>query len=210
MDLYDTVDLITKGLTFNLIVSVIIYGYLFLRKRKLSSVLFFYIGSCLLFDVINYLSGRFFGFNHFLIPLFGIFDFIFWTLFFLEKDKRQEFHYKKILYFYLLIVFVEIYFLFFKGSFLPIPSRSLGYALLLYLITRLFLISNYEQIKSYKGILFWVVFYTSFGCIYYLLLSFSVYWANNLKFILWLLQSILLHFFYIAITYYQWSIGKTR
>lgn len=209
MDLYETVDLITKGLTFNLIVSVIIYGYLYLIKIKVNLFLFFYIVSCLLFDVVNYLSGRIFEFNHFLIPLFGIFEFIFWSLFFLGKEKRKVFHYKKILCFYLLIVFVEIYFLFFKGSFLPIPSRSLGYTLLLYLLIRFCMISTYEQIKPYKNILFWVLIYTSFSCIYYLLLSFSVYWGNNLKFILWLLQSFFLHFFYIAITYYQWNIGKT-
>lgn len=208
MDLYTVVDVITKGLTINLVVSIGVYGYFFLHQYPVNKELGNYVLTCLVFDVLNYLCGRYLGYNHFLIPLFGLAEFILLTRVFLTKQKKKEVYYSFFLGIYLLLVVLELFLLFFKTTFLPIPSRSLGYAFLLLIVKRYSLSATYQELEKFRGLLFFVLFYASFSCMYYLLLTFSVYWNNNLKFTLWLLHSLVLHVLYATVTFYQISRGK--
>lgn len=208
MDLYTMVDVITKGLTINLVVSIGLYGYFFLHQSPVHKGLGNYILTCLVFDVCSYVCGKYLGYNHFFIPLFGLAEFVLLTKVFLNKQQKMQVHYSFFLWIYILLVVVELFLLIFKTTFLPIPSRSIGYAFLLLILKKYSIKASYQEIEKFKGLLFFVLFYASFSCIYYLLLTFSVYWNNNLKFTLWLLHSLVLHFLYATVTYYQISRGK--
>jgi hypothetical protein len=208
MDLYTVVDVITKGLTINLVVSIGIYGYFFLHQYPIHKGMGDYMLACLVFDICSYVCGKYLGYNHFLIPLFGLAEFVLLIRVFLTIQKKKQVHYSSFLWVYILLVVLELFLLIFKTTFLPIPSRSLGYAFLLWILKKYILTATYVEIEKFRGLLFFILFYASFSCVYYLLLTFSVYWNNDLKFTLWLLHSLVLHVLYATVTCYQINRGK--
>lgn len=208
MDLHNVSYIAARSITFNLIlITLISIGLSFWFNRKLYQISG-YLLLALLFACSGSIIGKLYGYNLFMIPLFGLVDYFFWSRFFTPKKSKQR---KQLIWLdtlLILYVFFEIFRLSIGKGFLMIPGASL---------TNLAIVSVmiYGYLKTIKieSAINWIIYslvfvYALFNCFFYLFLDFSVYWEDEYKFFVWLLRSLLLHMFYLFLPYYQWKIGK--
>ncbi len=167
-----------------------------------------YLMLALLFAVSGLIIGKLYGYNLFMIPLFGLADYFFWSRFFTLKKSKWR---KQLVWMDTLLVvyvFFEVYQLSAGKDFLVIPGASLANLFIV-----IVMIYSYLKVFRIESAISWGIYslvfvYALFNCFFYLFLDFSIYWEDEYKFFVWLFRSFLLHMFYLFLPYYQWKIGK--
>lgn len=207
MDVYLIADTVTQGIGINLICTVLASSFLFFRSQFRTSGILIYLFISLLFELSGFLMEPVNGLNHYLIPVFGLFEFGLLTAMLFKADSQIRRYVRLSGILLLVYAGAEAYSLFGGNGFLQIPARSVSYLLIMMSMIAGFVLKRVEG----AGVLYsGVLVYASFNCIYFLLLSFSIYWDDDAKFLLWLSHSVLLHIFYPFLLYCQWKTGKSR
>lgn len=208
MDLHNISYLAARTVTFNLIlITLISIAFTFWFNLRLYLITG-YLLLALLFAYVGSIIGELYGNNLFMIPLYGLIDYFFWSRFFTSKKSKQR---KQLIWLdviLVLYVFLEIYRLAIGKGFLIIPGASLTNLAIV-----IVLIFGYLKTVKIESSINWTIYslvfvYALFNCFFYLFLDFSVYWEDEYKFFVWLLRSLLLNIFYLFLPYYQWKIGK--
>lgn len=213
MDVYEIGKVILESFRVTIFVLLIISILLmFKNKEKIWSnkSLTKYLIISVFFEILGHISFKLFQNNLFTLPLYGLVEYFFWTRFFI--DSRFSI-YKKIKYvdtFFVLIVFVDLFTLFFVNEFLLIPSRSIAYLLLIGLLLYSF-VKDYKVFENTDIPIFYSVFlFSSINCAYYLILNFSIYYSNEIISLIWYYYSLILYVFYVLLIYFQWKVGKMQ
>lgn len=206
--LYNISYIAARSITFNLILMTLVsIAFILFFDRKAYRILMYLIFA-LIFDIGGLVIGKLYGYNLFIAPLFGLFDYFFWSRFFTPKKTEQR---KRLIWLDTLLmvyVFLEVYSLSVGEGFLIIPGASLTNLFIIIVI-----IHSYLKVIKIESKISWAIYsfvfvYALFNSFFYLFLDFSVYWEDEYKFFVWLLRSLLLHLFYLFLPYYQWKTGK--
>lgn len=205
-------DLLTISLSINDITDCVLFILVlfswwmcFNRKNRMPHIPI-YLSTSLIFNLIGIYLANKYHYNLYLLPLFDLFNFTFWSFYFgtsLHKKVRKFNWIDLLLIFYLVYEIVNLYN---RKNFWIIPGASMSN-----LILFLYLTLAYVKQKNTFDVRHWFIFTvlfsaTAFRCLFYLFIEVSVFFKDNLIYIFWIINALVSLLFYCSLTYYQWKI----
>lgn len=208
MNLHDISYLVIRYEEVMLLIIAVISFVLLARFGWKPYIIPLYFTISVVFELSAIIFGKLYEYNLFLAPLFGMFDYFFWSRFFTLKNSKQR---KQLIWTDVIIVMssaIELYRMYLGNTFMTIPSGSISYLFILIVLIYNYL-TAYKIVSKINWFIFSLVFvYASFKCFFDLFRQFVTYWDNDFIFLIWIPHTIVIHLFHISLLYYLWKIGK--
>lgn len=211
MDLiYQIIDYLSFTTPIILIIGIYICVYQKNKSNTNRLILYLFLFG-LIVDVLSRVFARLYNNNLVFINIYNILDLI--ILFLIIKTNSHNFK-KGYWIFFVLILFYNFYDLFSIDFNKPLEyqsySRSINSIFLLF-ISLLQLVKDIisNEIDHNKQLLIYIAIFLTLNAFLNIPINFLINYSNNTIFIIWLINTININFFYSYLLYYVWKSGKT-
>lgn len=212
MEIYEFVNYLSFLIPISLF-ALLFYSFYFAPYSIYKYTILGYLSTCLVFAILGWFMGEFYGNNLILIPVFGVLELGWFSWIYFSLTGRKICFLIPIptliclIYELMTVDFNNVENLQSYTRFLSTLSLNILALFYCYLLLK----NNWKRFSSPFFLLnASVLVYASFNCFYYLPINLLINWGSQMKFWFWLINIIVTLIFYFVNTRILCTLGKMK